>query len=250
MQIALREFLVQVSSIERTLEIRDRLIAVGQDSPRHLNPSSTVLRRTVRRIGLSGMQPGLDGSVLLLAAAFEQFVADVMIAFTSYLPQKVPTYANLPNAIRSANERLTGEAISTLRSRFTEFERKRFVDNLSNCQSRVVPYVLNGEAIALNSRNLTSGTFRELISRLGVQDIWSEIGKTRSLKAWSGLGGSKAARSRAEALLNELISNRNQISHRTGGTTLGPDVIRSYIQFERVLASSLVKGLEEYAKSL
>ena len=252
MQIALDQFLAQVRSIERTLELRDHLEAVGRDSPKNLSLTARGLQRVLRQIGVSGMQPSLDGSALLLAAAFEQFVADVMIAFAEQLPDRIPNYADLPNAIRSANERLTGEALSgdLARSRFTQFDRQRFVDNLRDCQAGVIPYVLNGEAIALNYRNLNSRTLRELFTRLAVEDVWRMVGLARALKRWSGPGGGKAAQSRAQNLLNDLINNRNLIAHRVGSTRPGPDVIRSYVNFERALARSLVKGLQDHANSL
>ena len=105
----------------------------------------------------------------------------VMIEFAAELPNKVSAYEELPNAIRSANERLTGEALSSRRSRFDQYYLQRFVTNLRDCQAGVVPYVLNGEAIALNDRNLTAGRLKELISRLGVQDIWTVVASTQSI---------------------------------------------------------------------
>ncbi len=250
MQVALDEFLGQVKLIEGTIELRDKLEAFGRISSRNFDPTTKALHRSVRRIRLSGMQPSLDGSVLLIVAAFEQFVSDVMIEFAAELPNKVSVYEELPNAIRSANERLTGEALSSRRSRFDQYYLQRFVTNLRDCQAGVVPYVLNGEAIALNDRNLTAGRLKELISRLGVQDIWTVVASTQSLKRWSGRGGAKAAEARAKNQLNELIGNRNRIAHGVESTTLGPEVIRSYIQFERVLARSLVKGLKDHVVSL
>ena len=170
MRIALSEFLAQVKSIERTIELRDHLVAFGRVPSAPSNPTSAVLRRSVRQIGLSGMQPSLDGSVLLIAAALEQFVSDLMVAFVADLPTKVPEYTNLPHAIRSANERFTGEALSRSRQRFTEYDLQRFVRNLRDCHSGG-NYTLNGEAMALNDRNLTAGVLQDLISRLGIQDI-------------------------------------------------------------------------------
>ena len=250
MQAALDDFLAQVRSIERTIELRDKLVAFGRVPSKNLDPATAVLHRSVRRIGLSGMQPSLDGSVLLIVAAFEQFVTDLIIAFTTKLPGKIPVYHELPKAIRSANERLTGEALSSRRSRFSQYDLQQFVNNLRDCQAGVSPYVLNGEAIALADRNLNAGKLRELISRLGVQDVWTVVGATRTLKRWSGPGGAKAAESRAKNQLKELIDNRNQIAHRVGSMNLGPEVVISYIRFERALARSLAKGLEDHADSL
>ena len=248
--MALKDFLARVRSIERTIDLREQLVVYGQAPSRGLHPTATRLRRSVRRIGLSGMQPSLDGDVLLLVAAFEQFVTDLIVAFAARLPHIVPIYDDLPSAVQSANERLTGEALSNSRSRFAVYDLKRFIDNLRDCQAGVVPYVLNGEAMALNRRNLTPGTLKELFSRLGVDDIWAMAGATRVLKSWSGRGGAKAAQSRAKTQINELIETRNQIAHRVVRTTAGPELIRSHMRFERALARSLVKGLEHYADSL
>ncbi|MBI2872155.1 MAG: hypothetical protein HYY00_03070 [Chloroflexi bacterium] len=193
------------------------------------------------------MQPGLDGAVLLISAAFEQFVSDLLIAFSADLPGKVASYDHLPKAVKSANERYTGEALDRSRSRFADYELRRFVSNLRDCLTGATPYTLNGEAIALNDRNLKANTLRELFGRLGIKDVWTEIGATRTLQRWSGPGGAKTAKSRAQSRLNELIDNRNRIAHRVGGTALGPDEILSYAHFGRTLARCLVKVLEDYA---
>ena len=250
MKAAIDRFLFQVKSIEKTIELGDRLVKLGQAPPRRLNSTATSLRRWVREIGLSGMQPNLDGSVLLIMAAFEQFVSDAMIAFATDLPDIIPTYRDLPNGIRSANERLTGEALTRASSRFDEYDLQRFVKNLAYCHSGATPYVLNGEAIALNYRNLNANTLRDLMTRLGIQDIWTLMASTRALKEWSGPGGTKAAESRAKNQLKELVDNRNQISHRVGRLAPGPPVIRSYMRFVRALTRSLVKAIEDHSKSL
>ena len=250
MNVSLNGFLTQVRAIEQTLDLRDSMVVFGQDQASYLIPSAAMLRQSIRQIGLAGMQPSLDGSLLLIAAAFEQFVSDVIIEFTGAFPRIVPVYEDLPCAVRSANEQLTGAALSTNRSRFKEYELRRFIRNLRGCQSGVMPYVLNGEAIAFNSRNLSAGTLQNLISRVGVADIWSSVARTHHLISWSSSGSVSVAQSRAKNRLNELIEDRNQIAHRVGATTPGPEVVRSYIDFEEALARSLVEGLEDYAKSL
>ena len=250
MRAALSAFSVQVRDINRTVGLGERLVALGQAPPNHLNPTATALRRSVRSAGMSGMQPILDGSVLLLAAAFEQFISDAMVEFTSNLPQIVPDYSDLPNAVRSANERLTGEALTRRTSRFERHQLRRFIANLRDCHSGVRPYALNGEAIAFNRRNLNANTLQELISRLGIQDIWEVAASTRSLRNWSGVGGARTAQTRAKDKQSELIRVRNDISHGAGRTAVGTDIVRSYIRFEGALARSLTKCLEDYSTSL
>ena len=249
MQQAQDAFIAQVETIERTIDIRDDLIAFGLTPLGDLPSSGVHLHEAVRRIGLAGMQPSLDGSVLLLAAAFEQFVANLMVAFATELPSIFPNYEDLPKGIRSANENLTGEALSNAQSRFAEYDLRRFVRNLHNCQAGTFPYVLNGEALAFNTRNLTSGRLRNLMTRLGVNNIWDIVGSSETMKQWSESEIAETAQLRARARLDEFIQNRNQISHRVGGTTLGPVVVRAYVQFERALAQALVTSLETHAAS-
>ena len=158
----------------------------------------------------------------------------------------------MPNGIRSSNERLgTGEALSRRdRSRFGTYELRQFVENLRNCQAGVEPYVLNGVAIAQNDRNLKANILTNLFTRLGIQEIWTVIDTTRLLSNWPGLSGPSAAVSRAKNELNEFIDTRNEIAHSAGNTAPGPESLRSYINFQRVLAESLIEGLENYTKSL
>ena len=203
MRSALDDFLGHVKAIERTLDLRDGLVMFGQEPVRQGAPAIAKVHRSVRKIGLSGLQPSLDGGVLLLVAALEQFVTDLIVDFSSLLPGIVPAYDDLPSAIRSANERLTGEALVDRRSRFSDYERERFVQNLRDCQQGVVPYVLNGEALALVNRNLNATVLEEVIGRLGIGDIWTVVSKTRTLQRWSGRG---EQRSRDLGLVINLLT--------------------------------------------
>ena len=196
------------------------------------------------------MQASLDGAVLLLAAALEQLVSDAMLAYVTELPDIYSNYHELPEAIRSANERLTGEALSSSSYRFERHELHRFVENLGNCHRGITAYTLNGEALALNHRNLTSGTLRNLISRLGIDNVWELMGPTQVLKAWSESPSDDTARSRAQTKLKDLIDTRNDIAHRVGIANPGPDVVRSFLNFEKALARSLIEGLQNHVISL
>ena len=250
MLLAHKAFLTQVRSIEKTVDISERLVAYGQVPPGSLNQNAARLRRSVRDVGVAGMQPILDGAVLLLVAAFEQFVSAVIIELAEELPKIVPVYRDLPKSVQSANERFTGEALSRMRSRFADYTLRRFVDNLRDCQAGKTPYVLNGEAMTLNDRNLTQGVLQDLISRLGINDIWNPVSASRPLKRWSGKGGAKVAQSRSKNRLNELVQQRNYIAHGIAHTTLGSEVIREHIRFQRVLSGALAKSIEDHASSL
>ena len=244
MRVALNAFLDRAQTIEGVVTIRDHLVAFGRVPPKNFEPATLELHSFVRSVRESGLQPTMDGCVLLLSAAFEQFVTDAMIAYVADLPSRYPAYSLLPNAIRSANERLTGEALSNSDSGFEPYEKRRFVDNLRGCLAGDVPYVLNGDAIAFNRRNLTGRRLRELIGRLGIGNIWNVIAYTRALREWSPRDAVATAVSRAQSDLAEFIADRNQIAHRVGSAAPGPEVVRLYLRLSRALAKALVESLE------
>ena len=244
MRTELNFFLRRVDAIERTKFIRDRLVEFGREPVDHLNPYAVQLHFFTTELGESGLQPMLDGSVLLLCAAFEQFVADVMISYAQRLPAMYPAYPRLPRAVRTANEGLTGDALSNRNPGFEPHEKQRFVENLRVCLSGNAPYVLNGEAIAFNRQNLKADRLRDLFGRLGVHDIWNVISNTQAFRKWEPSLPRTTALGQARADLNKLVDDRNQIAHKVGGAAPGPGVVRSYLELARAVARSLVEILE------
>ena len=101
MQQALSEFQGRVVSIERTIDLLDALLEFGQALPESVPPEGAKLHHVVGEIRQAGLQPILNGSVLLLAAALEQFVTDIIAAFSGNLPNIVSKYENLPERILS-----------------------------------------------------------------------------------------------------------------------------------------------------
>ena len=252
MQQALSEFQSRVVAIEGTIDLRDALMTFGQVPRENLAPESATLHLLISEISELGLQPILNGSVLLLSAALEQFVADVIIAFAEDLPRIVVNYGDLPERIRNANERMTGEAISVgnFRNRFSDYVRHDLVDNLKNCQAGKVPYVLNGEALVLHNRNLNPDTLGELTGRLGIRDIWHKIGSTEALKEWATQENAEPGQAIARTRLEELIETRNQIAHGVGNANPGANIVRNFYRFESALVRSLVEVLTNYSGSL
>ncbi len=252
MEQAHRQFLARAESIDQSIVLHDQLIAFGQVAPESVPKMGLQLHRLIRDGGQAVLQPVLNGSVLLLTAALEQFVTDIIVAFSDNLPNVVPKYEDLPERIRSYNERMTGQAIgdNRFRNRFEVYQLTRFVENLRNCQAGQIPYSLNGEALALHSSNLNPQMLSELTGRLGVEGIWDLMSSIEVLKVWSELENTQNVRTRARSQLEELIETRNHIAHRVGFANPGRDIVRSFAEFAKALAQSLVEVLTNHANSL
>ena len=252
MQEELSIFLARVESIQRNIGLYDQLITFGQLSAEDVPIAGIELHRIIRDTGQSGMQSSLNGSVLLLSAALEQFINDVILAFAQDIPNLVPDYKDLPKKLRDANEQMTGEALSIgrYRRRFSDYQRQSFVENLSNCQNGTGGYMINGEVLALHHSNMGPETLGQLTGRLGIENVWRQIVSTDYLKEWAKRENVEPTQSHAQNQLKELIDTRNQIAHRVGVADPGPRVVRSFVDFERALARSLVAVLSNHADSL
>ena len=251
-QEALIKFQDRVASIEQTIDVVDALLEFGQASPESVPSEGTRLHKVVGEIRQAGLQPVLNGSVLLLAAVLEQFVTDTIVEFSDNLPNVVPKYEDLPERIRSNNEQMTGQAIGDgrYRNRFEDYELPRLVENLRNCQAGEVPYVLNGEALALHNRNLNPDTMSQLMGRLGIRNLWDKIGSAEALRQWAIQENAVPSESIARTRLDELIQARNQIAHSAGNANPGSNVVRNFLRYETALAKSLVEVFADYANVL
>lgn len=244
MQTALETLFSRVKTIERNVKRNDLLIDFARSRPGAQNETALRLRRVTRREGTAGLQPNLDGSVLLICATFEQFVSDVVVAFCGRLPLQVPIYINLPLVIRRAHEIRTGEALAGRRGRFTDFERAVFVSNLDGCHRGQVPYTINGEALASTDRNLTSNQLRDLLQRLTVQQVWDKLSRVSALRNWSGRGWVRT-RSLAIDELNRFMEERNQLAHTAGFAVVSSGDVLSYVKFIRALGKAVVTILTD-----
>ena len=98
--------------------------------------------------------------------------------------------------------------------------------------------------VSVTEGNLRPDVFAELFGRVGVSNLWNEIGKQAAMKVQTDLelenesDATKGAKSR----LNEIIEERNAIVHPTGtGNLPDPDRVIAAGRFLRTLAEVLVQ---------
>jgi hypothetical protein len=89
---------------------------------------------------------------------------------------------------------------------------------------------------------MTPTILAELFKRIGIQSLWSEIGKQAQMKIHFELDRDHDVEREAKALLENLMTTRNTIAHPSGSPEF-PDTNRvsSYIRFLKVLSSVLVE---------
>ncbi|MEV6219605.1 MAE_28990/MAE_18760 family HEPN-like nuclease [Nocardia sp. NPDC051833] len=169
--------------------------------------------------------PLLSGSLLLyLCGRFEYFVRDLVVAVADSLTEKASSYSELPTDLRQQlYEQVLTVAKSPEKFGYTRPEAEGLVVALAaNLEGRDALESVPSKPLSITESNMNSRVFANIFKRVGIADIWQEIGKQAQLKAHLEKGDDRGCRSEAVNFLDKIMKERNGIAHPTAGTTF-PD---------------------------
>jgi hypothetical protein len=199
--------------------------------------------RTVIRDS-SGEQAVLSGTlVLFLAGRFEHFVRMTLQNVCDGIASKCQTFEDLPDKMRKSLIYHTAEVVmAPHKYGFDSVQATGFIIALAgNSTATAGLGQVNSACLTVTQNNMTPGTMADLFGRIGVKDIWNDVGKQARMKLLFGLGADVEATNRAKMRLEELMTLRNQIAHPSGTPTFpDPDQVQAYVEFVRTLASVLI----------
>lgn len=204
--------------------------------------SSILAQRTWETIAL-------DGSLLYIAAQFEEAVRGLVEKLIQLKCQRVAKYDDLPEELRDHNTRLIGELLRRRENpRDPTVDHIQVVEDFLQCQRTGVPVRLYVQGFSQHDRNLTPDQLKGLMKRAGVAELWPSIGRDPDLQDHLNcVGDENAAITQARNRLSSFISDRNMISHRGPAyQTIGPTVMRDYVAFFRAFFQALVGALESH----
>lgn len=202
--------------------------------------------------GLRTDLPVLSGSILLyVCGRFEHFAREVVIALADEMVAKSSTYLDLPENVRKVLFMQTlVVAQAPAKYGYDLADAERLIQGLGRNLDRVAdtPDETGGTTLSIDSRilaitesNMNSRTLADVFKRVGVSDLWSELGKQAPLKSHIGESADGACRSNATSKLDALMKERNGIAHPTADTTFpDPDQVLGACQFLKILSRVLV----------
>lgn len=200
MQTALREFLRDVDEVKVYLDLLQGVMefAVATTSA-VVGAHARNLAQRAREAGTPAIQIGHDGALLTLSASFEEFVTDLVSRYAEGLPTVIKNYSSLPERFRREHERSTGEVLSRFPSdRVQAFVPEVLVENLLNCYRDVVPYRLNGQAVALTDHNVNGSELKTVFARVGISNVWDRVGRKTQVRDWFGVTSAQDCSARAK----------------------------------------------------
>ncbi len=190
--------------------------------------------------------PILSGSLqLYLTGRFEYCIRQIVEVLADEIASRVTKYSELPEVIRKELKSKTLEiALEPKRyghdSGSSEALLASLLSNIGN--SNVCPVEIKSTVLSITDSNLRERTLAELLKRVGMTDFWRDVGKQASVKLALEKATDSEATVEAQARLNAIMDERNQVAHPTGATVFpDPDQVLNAARFLKILASITVE---------
>lgn len=152
--------------------------------------------------------------VTRLYAIYEDFVENLIKAWTLTLPQLYSNYDDLPEKIRGTHQRGVAELLLKLMekktSRFSHLSVQKVIRGLYLGNTDSIEYDLVADAFLFHDQNLRKEALEKLFSDAGISESWNWIRKNRYIENFIKEYGNDP-----EEVLKKLIDYRNDAAHTT-----------------------------------
>lgn len=189
--------------------------------------------------------PIMSGSILLyLCGRFENFVREVVMAVGDDYASNATAYEELPAAVRNEIFLRTLEVAKTPRKyNFEPADAVNMIKILSDSldPSTAGAVVIESRLLAITDANMHSRMMSEIFKRIGIDQLWRDLGKQAPLKSFLGKADDGQCTTSASARIDAIMKERNGVAHPTSATTFpDPAQVQDTIDFLRVLSRVLV----------
>lgn len=254
----LSDFKADVERAEHLLALVKTFREFGASTPPARNPSdadswptATTLHDAskLRRTDL----PVLSGSLqLYLAGRFEYCIRQVVEVVADEVASRATKYADLPDPIKNELKAKTLEiAQNPRRYGYDEGQTDALLAALvasKSCATAPVP--ISSAVLSLTDSNMKDRVLSDLLKRVGMQEYWRDVGKQATVKLVLEKNTDGEATAEAQARLNAIMDERNQVAHPTSSTQFpDPDQVLKAATFLKTLASTTVDLAKVYLAS-
>lgn len=188
--------------------------------------------------------PILAGSlVMYLCGRFEYFARDLVIAVVDELSAKATSYEVLPEKLKKQiRESSLMVAQNPERHHFTDSDVTQILINLADMLSQKpgVSFV-RPDVLTITDTNMNSRTLAEVFKRVGIEDLWKNLGKQAQLKIFLLQSDDSPCTLESQRRLDKYMKVRNGLAHPTAETVF-PDAeqVREMCEYFDVLGKMLV----------
>jgi len=251
------DFKVDVERAEHLLALIKDFKEFGASTPPSSSteaqpwPTATALYEAskLRRTDL----PLLSGSLqLYLAGRFEYCIRQVVEAVADEISNRATKYLDLPESIRSELKNRTIEIIQNPRRYgYDEGQADALLFSLVQSKAATEPPVnISSSILSLTDSNMRDRVLSDILKRVGMQDFWTNVGKQTAMKLALDKNTDAETTKEAQARLNAIMDERNQVAHPTSNTFFpDPDQVLRSARYLKTLASTTVDLTKVYLAS-
>lgn len=223
----------------------------GSDVPIDVESGRVAWPEAVKLAGIAPRVrtdlPVLSGSILLyICGRFEYFVREVVVFLADEMVTKVESFKDLPDRLKSELRSKTLEiSQNPARYGYSHGEAEQLIISLArNLETSGVSsgaVSISSRVLSVTESNMNPRTLAEVLKRVDIRDVWTEIGKQAPLKAHLSKGSDRECSSEAQVRLEAMMKERNGVAHPTDATSFpGPGQVIEYSDFLKVLSRVIV----------
>ena len=242
----LKDVSLHISTVKKVIQTNDRLRKiVFRHNPTIEQELAQNTQFAVLIEGVASEQEWLIydrcAVVTRLYAIYERFVEDLITEWLEYLPKIVTEYSDLEERIKDTHQTGVGRLLTDLKKkRFEHLSINEVIQGLFNGVTGNERYKLIPDAFLLHEQNLRREVLEKLLADAGILNAWEWVDKHREIKQF--IEDVRGSQTTAEAVLNELITYRNDAAHgATVDETLGSKELIELGDFIQVLCEALAE---------
>ena len=197
--------------------------------------------------------PIFSGSLqLYLAGRFEYCIRQVVETVAEEIASRTTKYTDIPDVIKNELKIKTLEiAQNPKRFGYDEAGSDALLEALVTSKKCIAgPVSIKSELLSLTDSNMKDRIMADLLKRVGMVDFWQGVGRQTAMKLEVEKNGDGETTIEAQARLNLIMVERNQVAHPTGGTQFpDPDKVLKAANFLKTLATITVDLAKVYLTS-
>ncbi|GAA4479479.1 hypothetical protein GCM10023094_24660 [Rhodococcus olei] len=251
LDVPLDDFLNDLGRAERLLRLISEFRTFGASAASHVGEGnqSDPHWDEAKKLGETAQVvrqdlPVLAGALhLYICGRFEYFVRELVVSVSDLLSGTAERYMDLPKKLRDELFALTlTVAQNPSRYGYRPEETESFLialaAGLSDGQGSVE---IKSEVLAITEANMNPRVLADVLKRVGINSIWSDLGKQARFKTHLGVRSDGDCTKEAEGRLAKIMRDRNSFAHPTSSTEF-PDVdqVLDSCSFFRVLSEVIV----------
>ena len=151
-------------------------------------------------------------AVTRLYSIYEGFVEKLIASWLNTLPDLVPVYADLDEAIRKTHRYGVGQLLRELdKDRYEDVRAEQVIQGIYNGLFASDRYELLPAVFLMREQNLRRSTLEKIFANAGVANCWNWIEKHRNTQDF--IRDVRGHSNTAESELTALVQYRNEASH-------------------------------------